>query len=214
MADAVEHKDSQKGDIKPVVGGRFVYDKPGYNAEFFTVGDEYTITEYDGSTIQCILSPGDKVDGAPNWWCRLEEITLLPPKTQIPKMDSVIAADGLDYFGVIPPENPATIATESRQYPDSILPGNSPNLVIPEGRYVGVGDSVNHPLHYNKGKIEVIEFIEDQNLPYHLANAVKYIGRARHKGTETKDLEKAIWYLRRYIEIQSDNPRRPNDMND
>ena len=32
-------------------------------------------------------------------------------------------------------------------------------------------DPVNHPSHYTSGKIEVIDFIEDQKFPYHLGNA-------------------------------------------
>lgn len=65
-------------------------------------------------------------------------------------------------------------------------------------------DAVNHPAHYTSGKIEVIEFIEDQQFPYHLGNAVKYISRAGKKDPtkETEDLRKAIWYLERYISIR------------
>lgn len=79
------------------------------------------------------------------------------------------------------------------------------------------GDNVNHPAHYNAGKIEVIEFIEDQKLGYHLGNAVKYIARAKHKGREAEDLEKAIWYLRRKLELvrakaEKRPVRRPNEM--
>lgn len=57
---------------------------------------------------------------------------------------------------------------------------------------------VNHPPHYTQGTIEVIEVIEDWKLPYHLGNAVKYIGRAGHKDNEKQDISKAIWYLERY----------------
>ena len=74
------------------------------------------------------------------------------------------------------------------------------------------GDNVNHPAHYNAGKIEVIEFLEDQKLCVHLSNALKYICRARHKGTEMEDLDKAIWYIRRHQELLKENPRRPNEM--
>jgi hypothetical protein len=65
-----------------------------------------------------------------------------------------------------------------------------------------VNDNVNHPAHYTRGKIEVIDFIEDQGLEFHLANAVKYICRAgyKNKAKTVEDLEKADWYLRRYIE--------------
>ena len=54
---------------------------------------------------------------------------------------------------------------------------------------------VDHPTHYNVGRIEVIDFIEDQQLGFSLGNAVKYISRAEHKGNATEDLDKAIWYL-------------------
>lgn len=42
-------------------------------------------------------------------------------------------------------------------------------------------DAVDHPAHYNTGSIEVIDFIEDQRLGFHLGNVVKYICRAPHK---------------------------------
>ena len=62
-------------------------------------------------------------------------------------------------------------------------------------------DPVNHPSHYTAGKIEVIDFLEDQKFPYHLGNAVKYICRAGKKNPEktVEDLQKAVWYLNRYI---------------
>ena len=65
-----------------------------------------------------------------------------------------------------------------------------------------INDNVNHPSHYADGKIEVIDFIEDKGLGFHLGNAVKYISRAGKKDpTKTvEDLEKAEWYLRREIE--------------
>ena len=60
-------------------------------------------------------------------------------------------------------------------------------------------DDINHPSHYTRGKIEVIDFIEDQQLPYHLGNVIKYIARAGYKGDKLEDLKKARWYLDRYI---------------
>ena len=60
-------------------------------------------------------------------------------------------------------------------------------------------DAINHPSHYTRGKIEVIDFIEDQQLPYHLGNVIKYIARAGYKGDKLEDLKKARWYLDRYI---------------
>ena len=60
-------------------------------------------------------------------------------------------------------------------------------------------DKVNHPSHYNSGKIEVIDFIEDQKLGFNLGNAVKYTARAEHKENDVEDLKKAIWYLTREV---------------
>lgn len=62
-------------------------------------------------------------------------------------------------------------------------------------------DPINHPAHYCDGRIEVIDFIEDKKLGYHLGNVVKYVCRAgkKHPETEIEDLEKALWYLQRQI---------------
>jgi hypothetical protein len=68
-------------------------------------------------------------------------------------------------------------------------------------------DSVNHPSHYNFGKYEVIDVIEDWGLGFNLGNAIKYIARAGHKGDKLTDLEKARWYLER--EIERCGPQEP-----
>lgn len=62
--------------------------------------------------------------------------------------------------------------------------------------------NVNHPSHYCDGKIEVIDFIEDKKLGYHLGNVIKYVSRAGKKDADKtiEDLKKARWYLDRYIE--------------
>ena len=66
---------------------------------------------------------------------------------------------------------------------------------------------------------EVVEFIEDQGLDFHLGNAVKYISRAGKKDPSktVQDLKKAVWYIKRQIELEvakSENrdPVRPNNM--
>lgn len=83
-------------------------------------------------------------------------------------------------------------------------------------------EKINHPSHYNAGKIEVIEFIEDQGFGagFCLGNAIKYIARAGKKDPKAliEDLKKARWYLSRHIEIleaiaEDRQPLRPNDMN-
>lgn len=65
-----------------------------------------------------------------------------------------------------------------------------------------MSDPVTHPTHYTQGKIEVLDFIEDQRLDYHPGNVVKYLCRAKHKGSEIEDLRKAQVYLARYIAIR------------
>ena len=60
-------------------------------------------------------------------------------------------------------------------------------------------DPVNHPSHYTRGKIEVIDFIDDQGLDFELGNAVKYIARAGYKTDAVEDLKKAVWYINREI---------------
>ena len=78
-------------------------------------------------------------------------------------------------------------------------------LLVPELRITEGGkqeekescQQVDHPAHYNKGKIEVIDFIEDQQLGFALGNVVKYVCRAGSKPNEPveRDLQKAMWYL-------------------
>jgi len=59
---------------------------------------------------------------------------------------------------------------------------------------------VDHPLHYNKGKIEVIDAIEAWSLGFNLGNVIKYVARSDHKGEKLQDLQKALWYLQREID--------------
>ena len=88
--------------------------------------------------------------------------------------------------------------------PSANEPDNSPTDKYVDLQSVSekVCDNVNHPDHYNHGKIEVIDFIEDQHLGFHLGNAVKYISRAGRKdpARTVEDLRKAAWYLNRQIE--------------
>ena len=66
-----------------------------------------------------------------------------------------------------------------------------------------VNNRVEHPRYYNTGKIEVLTFVQDQNLNFCRGNVVKYVCRAGKKDPdkEIEDLEKAMVYLRREIEF-------------
>ena len=61
-------------------------------------------------------------------------------------------------------------------------------------------NKVNHPKHYNKGKIEVWDFIADQDLNFFEGNIVKYITRWRTKGG-MEDLLKVKEYIDKYLEV-------------
>lgn len=69
-----------------------------------------------------------------------------------------------------------------------------------------MNDVVNHPGHYNQGKIECIDYILDKEMNFCRGNAVKYITRAGLKDSdkEIEDLEKAIFYLNQEIERLKD----------
>jgi hypothetical protein len=63
-------------------------------------------------------------------------------------------------------------------------------------------EPVNNPKHYGGNTTyEAIKVIEAWELNFHLGNVVKYISRAGKKDkTKLKeDLEKAKWYLDRFI---------------
>jgi hypothetical protein len=55
------------------------------------------------------------------------------------------------------------------------------------------------PPHYSRLSIEPIDVIESWDLPYALGCVLKYIARYRNKNGK-EDLQKAQWYLNRYIE--------------
>ena len=63
-------------------------------------------------------------------------------------------------------------------------------------------DPVLKPAHYTSGKIEVLDFIEDQKFNYKRACVVRYVSRAGKKdpAKELEDLRKAKFYLDREIE--------------
>lgn len=62
-------------------------------------------------------------------------------------------------------------------------------------------EKVHHPLHYNQGQIEVIDYIEDIGMgeDFCAGNAIKYISRYKYKQNPLEDLQKAKWYVERLI---------------
>ena len=78
-------------------------------------------------------------------------------------------------------------------------------------------EMVNHPAHYNDGRIECIDamidaFGNNEVMSFCKINAFKYIWRAEHKGG-VKDIKKAAWYLNKYIELAgvTEKSQQPDD---
>ena len=72
---------------------------------------------------------------------------------------------------------------------------------------IGVGntalDQKYDPTHYQRGKIQVWDFIADQQLDFFKGNVVKYVCRAGSKSGESEldDLTKAKVYVEKAIEL-------------
>lgn len=67
-------------------------------------------------------------------------------------------------------------------------------------------ERVNHPSHYNHGKLECIDIMEDvfgidETRAFCKLNAFKYLVRAELKGSEFEDIDKALWYLNKHQEL-------------
>lgn len=71
-----------------------------------------------------------------------------------------------------------------------------------------MNDPVNHPAHYETGKYQCIDvmievFGVEAVAIFCRLNAFKYNWRSERKGGR-EDLEKAVWYLRKYLELTKD----------
>lgn len=118
------------------------------------------------------------------------------------------AQDVFDAINSVPStEDPSSVAQDISQI--IINEMDMRRWLIEDRKKKSENDPVKHPAHYTAGKIEVWDFIADQDLDYFLGNAVKYICRCGRKTDADKtqkekaieDLEKAIAYLRKKIEV-------------
>lgn len=67
-----------------------------------------------------------------------------------------------------------------------------------------MGEQVEHPTHYNQGKVEMWDYANDHNLDFFEGNIVKYVTRWRHKNG-IQDLKKAKQYLDKLIELNENS---------
>jgi hypothetical protein len=80
-----------------------------------------------------------------------------------------------------------------------------------------MSDNINHPSHYNKGKMETIELIRNAMSStefegYLQGNIIKYISRYRYKNSPLEDVKKAEWYIKRLIQELDNQDYRPSDI--
>ena len=81
-------------------------------------------------------------------------------------------------------------------------------------------DMVNHPPHYNSGKFETIDVIEDILNGYKgfafvahcLGTTIKYIYRGPFKGKMLEDLKKARFYLDKAIKWLEKKEKKENEV--
>ena len=71
-----------------------------------------------------------------------------------------------------------------------------------------IEDIINHPTHYETGKFECIEVMQealgvDAVKNFCLCNAFKYIYRHNRKNG-LEDIKKAQWYINKYIELSEE----------
>jgi hypothetical protein len=71
-------------------------------------------------------------------------------------------------------------------------------------------DPINHPAHYNRGKLQYIDAAEAMLTQEDFIGALKfnvgkYLWREKHKGNRLQDLKKAQWYLNKIIETLESN---------
>lgn len=84
---------------------------------------------------------------------------------------------------------------EESEVIENITPQVEPNV-----------DVVNHPTHYETGKMECIDaMIETQGVEavknFCVCNAFKYLWRHEFKN-QVEDIKKAIWYLNKFVELE------------
>lgn len=74
-------------------------------------------------------------------------------------------------------------------------------------------DIINKPQHYTQGDIDVVDFINDQQMNFMEGNIIKYICRYKFKNG-VEDLEKAKVYLNFLIKQQKSKKQKEQTAKD
>ncbi len=121
------------------------------------------------------------------------------------------ALAGHDFgFGDVPEQENTIMESEKK-----VLHGNEKVKGCKAKKKCGKcpNSKVDHPSHYNTGRVEVIDAIESWDLAFNDGNAVKYIARHKYKGEPIQDIEKAIWYLERHLSNLKKESQTKGDTN-
>ena len=156
-------------------------------------GDTFTVRTHEDYCPECeivMTPPGGGV--SKELTCEGCGVTFVHKKEKAQGRWPKYCPECLPKYSKVPKKKEETVQTIVEKIAQTI--GEPEVKAVPKNE-----DVVNHPSHYTRGNIEVIDFIEDQQLPYHLGNVIKYIARAGYKGDKLEDLKKARWYLDRYI---------------
>lgn len=156
-------------------------------------GDTFTVKTHEDYCPKCeivMTPPGGGV--SKELTCEGCGVTFVHKKEKAQGRWPKYCPECLPKYSKVPKKKEETVQTIVEKIAQTI--GEPEVKAVPKNE-----DVVNHPSHYTRGNIEVIDFIEDQQLPYHLGNVIKYIARAGHKGDKLEDLKKARWYLDRHI---------------
>ena len=70
-------------------------------------------------------------------------------------------------------------------------------------------DPVTKPEHYTNGKIECIDsmietFGKEAVSNFCICNTYKYLWRRKSKGNEEQDIQKALWYFDKHVDLMGD----------
>lgn len=194
-----------------------------------TVGVHYDMAVDEWTRVGRVPQVGDKMDVIRNHGVTYP----IPKTLEVSRIDGdgdVYSTEEIDGFEIFLIEDiddddiirfvgdptPAIVARSSaedipdavQEYVEELLSGKSTesssvDITEAELGFEPKEDVVNHPSHYNAGKFETIELIEeitknyeDGYLAYCVGNVVKYLSRAPFKHeTPEQDLEKAAKYL-------------------
>ena len=79
-----------------------------------------------------------------------------------------------------------------------------------------MSNKVDHPGHYNFGKMETLDLIDNFSTPeeydgFLKGNIIKYLHRYNFKNG-LEDLEKAQWYLNKLIDVFKERMEEPKRM--